>query len=115
MFGASGLYLCIVKAFSLCIRGTLIVNSSLVKDDSPAPEGAMRKDVPFHDICLALGTTKVISSVALGALTCQLSDVFPDPETVLSEMLKKLSKKPELAELNRKAFYEGYNAMKALL
>ena len=94
--------------------GTLIVNSSLIKDQTPPDEGVTRKDVPFHDICMQLGNTKVISSVALGAIACQLSDMFPDPEVLLSEMLKKLSKKPELAELNKKAFYEGYNAMKSL-
>ncbi len=91
--------------------GTLVVNSTLVKNSDKLP--VRRLDVPFHDICLELGNTKVISSVALGALAVLLNDVFPEPEELLDEMLEKLKKKPELAELNRKAFASGFDSMQS--
>ena len=93
--------------------GTLVVNSTLVPDREELP--VRRLDVGYHDICLELGNTKIISSVVLGSLAVLLEDIFPDSEELLEYMLSKLKKKPELAELNREAFRRGCEAMRAQL
>ena len=92
--------------------GTLVVNSTLVPEVEEAPEGVTRIDVPLHGLCAELGNTKVISSVALGAMAEVLTEIFPDKEVLLSTMLAKLSKRPELAALNKKAFELGSSAVK---
>lgn len=91
--------------------GTLVVNSTLVDARDVPPTGVTRLDVPLHDVCAELGSTKVISSVALGAIAVLLLDMFPRQEELLDHMLKKLTRKPELMELNRKAFCAGVAAM----
>lgn len=88
--------------------GLLVVNKSLVKTVEELP--VKRLDLPFHDICLELGSTKVISSVVLGTLSWLLRDIFPEPEALLKLMLEKLQNKPELVQLNKRAFYEGLAA-----
>lgn len=103
------------KSFKNCVKpdGVLVLNSSLIKEDEELP--VKKKRIPFHDICLELGNTKVISSVALGAISVLLSDIFPNPEELLNFMLEKVKSKPELMELNRKAFARGLESMRAIL
>lgn len=90
--------------------GTLIVNSTLIGNDDAPAEGTIRKDIPYHDICLKLGNLKVISSVVTGSLAYELGDIFKDPKMIQDIMLESLKKKPELLDLNKKAFEEGYKA-----
>lgn len=94
-------------------NGTFVVNSSLVNEKDELPNGAKRIDIPFHDICMELGNTKVISSVILGATAVLLRDIFPEKELFLSIMLEKLKGKEALMELNKRAFQEGYDRMMA--
>lgn len=92
--------------------GTLIVNSTLVPQVEEADEGVKQVMVPLHEICAELGNTKVISSVALGAVAELLKDIFPDTEEFLGFMLQQLKKRPDLMDLNKKAFEAGNKAMK---
>lgn len=92
--------------------GTLVVNSTLVPEAAPADEGVSLVKVPLHEVCARLGNTKVISTVALGAMAELLTDIFPDKEVFLELMLRQLSGKPELLELNKKAFAAGNDAMR---
>ncbi len=91
--------------------GTLVVNSTLVPQTEEPDEGVKQVNVPLHGICAELGNTKVISSVALGAVAELLKDIFPDTQEFLDFMLKQLSKRPDLLELNKKAFEMGNQAM----
>lgn len=91
--------------------GTLVVNSTLIPDTNAPDEGVNMINVPLHGVCAELGNTKVISSVALGAITELLTDIFPNREDFLEFMLRQLTKKPELMELNKKAFEAGNLAM----
>lgn len=94
--------------------GTLIVNSTLVSAQDAPPEGVKRVDVPIHDICVELGNTKVISTVALGVIAALMTDMFPNKDDLLNFMLEKLNK-ASLNEINTKAFYAGYEKAQSLL
>lgn len=94
--------------------GTLVVNSTLISAQDVPPEGIRRIDVPIHDICVELGNTKVISSVALGVMATLMQDLFPNKDSLLNFMLEKLNKE-SLNEINTRAFVAGYeNAVKLL-
>lgn len=95
--------------------GTLVVNSTLVPQTEEPGEGIRLVNVPLHGVCGELGNTKVISTVALGAMAELLTDMFPEKEAFLELALRQLSRKPELAELNKKAFAAGNEAMKKSL
>ena len=95
--------------------GTLVVNSTLVPETGEPDEGVKQVNVPLHGVCTELGNTKVISTVALGAMAELLTDMFPEKEAFLELALRQLSRKPELAELNKKAFAAGNEAMKKSL
>ena len=95
--------------------GTLVVNSTLVPQTAEPDEGVRQINVPLHGVCKDLGNTKVISTVALGAMAELLTDMFPDKEAFLEFALRQLAKKPELAELNKRAFAAGNEAMKKSL
>lgn len=75
----------------------------------------VRSTCPCTASAKDLGNTKVISTVALGAMAELLTDMFPDKEAFLEFALRQLSKKPELAELNKRAFAAGNEAMKKSL
>ena len=92
--------------------GTIIVNSTLIKEKDVAIENAVRLDVPFHDMCLEIGNTKVISAIVVGVLAYVLRDVFPDPNELKDFMLEQLKSKPHLLALNEKAFDMGYSCAK---
>lgn len=91
--------------------GTLIVNSTLIPETEAPDEGVRMVEVPLHGVCVELGNTKVISSVALGAVAELLTDMFPQKEDFCEFMLRQLSKRPDLLELNKKAFAAGSEAM----
>ena len=48
--------------------GTIVINSTLVPQTEEAAEGVNKIEVPLHGVCGELGNTKVISTVALGAM-----------------------------------------------
>ena len=89
----------------------MVVNSTLVPETEDPDEGVKMVHTPLHGVCAELGNTKVISSVALGAVVELLTDVFPDKEVFKEFMLRQLSNKPELLELNKKAFEAGNAAV----
>lgn len=91
--------------------GVMVVNSTLIPETEVADEGVHMVKVPLHGVCAELGDTKVISSVALGAIVELLTDIFPEKDDFRELMLRQLAKKPELLELNKKAFEAGNNAM----
>ena len=95
--------------------GTLVVNSTLVSQTAEPDEGVHVVNVPLHGVCSELGNTKVISTVALGAMAELLTDMFPNKEAFLEFALRQLARKPELAELNKRAFAAGSEAMKKSL
>lgn len=88
--------------------GIIIVNSTLISEKQPEDSEIYRKDIPFHDICLELGNTKVISAVILGVLASVLHEMFPEKEELKNYMLQQLKSKPDLLELNNRAFDVGY-------
>lgn len=91
--------------------GIMVVNSTLIPETKDPDEGVIMVNAPLHGVCAQLGNTKIISSVALGAIVELLADIFPKKEDFLEFMLRQLSKKPELMELNKKAFEAGNAAM----
>lgn len=95
--------------------GTLLINSTLIHRTSPPPVGVRKLEVPLHDICIELGNTKVISSAVLGCMSCVLKDIFPDADTLMDGMLKKLKGKESLSEINRKAFAMGRELTERLI
>ena len=91
--------------------GVMVVNSTLIPETEEPDEGVKMVNTPLHGVCAKLGNTKVISSVALGAIVELLTDIFPDKEVFKEFMLRQLSNKPELLELNKKAFEAGNAAI----
>ena len=92
-----------------------MINSTLVPQTGEPDEGVRVVKVPLHGVCMELGNTKVISTVALGAMAELLTDLFPEKEAFLEFALRQLARKPELAELNKRAFAAGSEAMKKSL
>lgn len=99
--------------FEAAVRpgGHLIVNASLVPED---PEAQARADihthrVPFNTLADTLGNQKVLNMLALGAVFEAARPV--DQEAVFRAMDivfgKKFAQRPDLAELNRRAFMAG--------
>ncbi|WP_313527545.1 2-oxoacid:acceptor oxidoreductase family protein [Anaerotignum sp.] len=95
--------------------GVIVVNSTLIPETEAPDEGVKMIQTPLHGVCAELGNTKVISSVALGAVVELLTDIFPDKEVFKEFMLRQLSNKPELLELNKKAFQAGNAAIQKSL
>ncbi len=86
--------------------GTLVINSTMVKDTVPVQDGIKRLEIPLMEIAQKLGNPKVISSVLLGLLA-GMPGLVQDPKGLKEYMLKFLAKKPELLEMNKKAFEKG--------
>lgn len=91
--------------------GTLIINSSII----PEPSG--RKDVlqyklPMNELAGEL-SPKVLNMVALGAVFAASGAVAEESVYKAMDYMfgKKLAKRPELAELNRRAFQAGRDAL----
>lgn len=90
--------------------GTLMVNSSLITDEIE------RKDIkvvkaPVTELAMELGNLKVLNVLMLGTYIGYTE--LLEPEWVLATLKKKLAKKPELMELNEKAFAKGLALGKA--
>lgn len=84
--------------------GTIFINSTLIDPEH------VRKDVnciaiPVDDLALELGSQKVANIIMLGAYV-QQSGIFTEEE-ILSTVLAKLAKKPQLLELNKNAICLG--------
>jgi 2-oxoglutarate ferredoxin oxidoreductase subunit gamma len=89
--------------------GNVIINSSLV--DSKVQNDAIKAYyVPANDIADRLGNSKVANIVMLGAYIAVSQAVEVD--AIKKIITKTLGKKPEMLELNMKAFDEGYNTVK---
>lgn len=84
--------------------GTVYVNSSIVPE-FPAREDVRIIRVPVNDIAHELGAAQVANIVMLGVIQTLTPSV---PDAVLEQTLMELTgKKPELAELNARAFQAG--------
>lgn len=95
--------------------GKLIINSSIIFDP-PRRDDITNYEVPMNDLAANLKNPKVLNMVALGA-------VFEATQALREESIdqamdymfgKKLAKKPELAQLNKKAFQAGREAIRAV-
>ena len=95
--------------------GTLIVNSTLVPEFETEGKPFNVYGVPLHDIVVKLGNTKVISAALMGAIAVLLEDIFPNKDILLDGMLAKLKGKEALIEINKNAFNESYDYVKAYL
>ncbi|MDR2945366.1 MAG: 2-oxoacid:acceptor oxidoreductase family protein [Candidatus Adiutrix sp.] len=93
--------------------GQFIINGSIVPD--PPRRADVRNYVlPLNELAAGLKSAKVLNMIALGA-------VFEASQAVAEESVykamdfmfgKKLASRPDLAELNRKAFQAGREALK---
>lgn len=84
--------------------GTLFVNNSIVKKE------ITRKDIniisaPVTELALAMGNTKILNVIMLGAYIGYTEVV--SPEVVWGTIEHKLGKKPKLLPLNKAAFEKG--------
>lgn len=95
--------------------GTLVVNSTLVPQTAEPDEGVRQINVPLHGVCKDLGNTKVISTVALAPWRSCSPICSRIRRRSWSSPCCQLAKKPELAELNKRAFAAGSEAMKKSL
>ena len=92
-------------------KGTLITNESLV------PERSNRQDIhqfvlPMNELADQVGDKKVLNFIALGALLAATEVVSQKAlqAAILKMFGKKFAEKPELMEINQKAFQVGYEA-----
>ncbi len=85
-------------------NGLLVLNSSLAKD-------VKEQGYPFTDTALKLGNIKVANIVALGSYLALKNTLS---WKTISEVIKKMAPKdkPELVEINQKAFVAGGSLVK---
>lgn len=85
-------------------KGLLVLNSSLAKN-------ALEPGYPFTDAALKLGNLKVANMVALGSYLALKNTLS---RKTISEVIKKMAPKdkPELIEINQKAFIAGEDLVK---
>lgn len=88
------------------VGGTMVINSTMVHSCYSIKKGCNKLEIPLMEIAQNLGNPKVISSVLLGLLA-GMPGLVNDPERLKNYMLKFLAKKPELLDLNKKAFERG--------
>ncbi len=86
--------------------GCLIINSSLIRPEDETADSIRRIPLPISDTVAELGNPKVISTVLIGILA-GIPGLFEDTERIKDSMLSLLAKKPELLELNKKAYEIG--------
>lgn len=87
-------------------EGILVINSTMVKASCEEKKMGNRMEIPLMEIAQETGNPKVISSVLLGLLA-GIPGLVKDPDGLKEYMLRALSKRPELLELNKKAFEKG--------
>jgi len=85
--------------------GTMIVNSSLIKEDLYTRKDIKYVGCPANDIAAEIGNTKVLNVILLG-FYCEYSGMV-GIETGKKVVLDMLAKKPEFIEMNSKAFDAG--------
>lgn len=96
---------------SLVPNGTIFINSSVVTSE-PERDDLTSIQIDAGTIAYELGNPKVLNIVVLGAII-GYTEILPE-DKVLKTIFKKLgAKRPELNELNEKAFYCGLEIGKA--
>lgn len=93
--------------------GTMIVNSSLIKEDLYTRTDITYVGVPANEISEQLGNMKVLNVVVLGFF-CKYTGMV-GLDTAKAMVLKHLAKKPQFIELNNKAFDAGVEAAAKLM
>lgn len=91
--------------------GTIIYDSSVVKELPQLPAGVKVQGVPFTTIAVELGKSVVKNIVALGALQAS-TNMFPR-ETFMASVRKALKDKCAMIPLNEEAFARGAAAIEA--
>jgi 2-oxoisovalerate ferredoxin oxidoreductase beta subunit len=89
--------------------GTILYDSSVIKDVPPLPEGVRAYGAPFTEIAADLGKVVVKNVVALGALQAA-TNLFPQ-ETFLTAIRQALKDKCAMIPLNEEAFRWGVRAV----
>jgi 2-oxoisovalerate ferredoxin oxidoreductase beta subunit len=89
--------------------GTVVYDSSVIKELPPVREGVKVVGVPFTEIAADLGKVVVKNVVALGALQAA-TDLFPQ-ETFLTAIRQALKDKCAMIPLNEEAFRWGVRAV----
>lgn len=89
--------------------GTLIVNTSLVKDPV-VREDIKIIDLPMNDMADELGNEKTANIVMLGAIAAVTGMV--KKETLIHKIESQFEGKEKVIALNIKAFEKGYDAVK---
>jgi 2-oxoisovalerate ferredoxin oxidoreductase beta subunit len=92
--------------------GTILYDSSVVKNPGTFPAGVKVFGVPMTEIAVDLGKAMVKNIVALGALQAATS-LFPQ-ETFLAAIRKALKEKCAMIPLNEQAFAWGVKAVETL-
>jgi 2-oxoglutarate ferredoxin oxidoreductase subunit gamma len=89
--------------------GTIFINSSLVLENAPAPDGSLR--FPFTGISIALGNQRAANMVALGCF-CEKTKVIAG-KTIMDIIDKSTpAAKKESGSLNKKALEAGSRLFK---
>jgi 2-oxoglutarate ferredoxin oxidoreductase subunit gamma len=87
--------------------GLLIINSSMI-DTEPTRKDVNVKKVPFNDIAKEIGNPRTANMVALGYVLQHLD--FISIDSIKEEIDKTFAdKKPEVAEINKKALLAGHD------
>jgi len=89
--------------------GTILYDSSVVKNPPAFPDGVHAFGVPFTEIAVDLGKAMVKNVVALGAL-CAATRIFPE-ETFKTALRQALKDKCALIPLNEEAFAWGVKSV----
>lgn len=89
--------------------GTVLYDSSVIKEVPPLPPGVHSWGVPFTEIATDLGKVVVKNVVALGALQAA-TQLFPK-ETFLTAIRQALKDKCAMIPLNEEAFNWGVRAV----
>lgn len=84
--------------------GTLFLNSSIVPDPADRPDVRVVK-APVTQLALEMGSSKILNIIMLGAYIGYTNTL--SPAVVWETIEHKLSSKPHLLPLNRRAFETG--------
>jgi len=90
-------------------NGTIFINSSLVPEEAPAPEGSLR--FPFTGISIGLGDIRVANMAALGCF-CGKTKIIAAKSVMAIIDESAPGVKKEVALLNKKALEEGSRLLK---
>ena len=93
-------------------EGLLLVNATLAETPAEHNNGCRVVGAPFTELAGDLGDVRVSSVVALGRLVHETQ--FAGPETVLAQIRELTAKRPELLEINERAFNLGLSCATAV-